>query len=143
MTDNPIPQTYDAALAALRGSARMVRALLAELRQVRSDLKTARAEITGLKEALQRTQPVQPQRTFPGRLSERQRLILAYIVEQRRVTGVTPTLRAMMAALDISSTSVIAYNLEVLRRRGLLHSIGDGKSRAWVPTDEVRMYRSE
>lgn len=73
-------------------------------------------------------------------LSRRQRVMLDYIKEYRRVHGLTPSMRELCAACEISSTSVAAYNLRALVTAGHLKHVGSGTSRAWVPVDEVRTY---
>lgn len=53
-------------------------------------------------------------------LSERQRNILAYIQEYVAEFGRPPTIREIGSAVNISSTSVVNYNLTKLKERGLL-----------------------
>ena len=53
-------------------------------------------------------------------LSPRQRQILAFIREFQRAHGYPPTVREIGQAVGISSTSVVDYNLKVLRKLGLL-----------------------
>jgi len=53
-------------------------------------------------------------------LSPRQRQILAFIREFQRSHGYPPTVREIGQAVGISSTSVVDYNLKVLRKLGLL-----------------------
>ena len=53
-------------------------------------------------------------------LSERQKNILAYIKEYVSEWGRPPTIREIGGAVDISSTSVVNYNLTKLKERGLL-----------------------
>ena len=53
-------------------------------------------------------------------LSERQKNILAYIEEYVAEFGRPPTIREIGGAVNISSTSVVNYNLTKLKERGLL-----------------------
>ncbi len=53
-------------------------------------------------------------------LSERQKNILAYIQEYVAEFGRPPTIREIGGAVNISSTSVVNYNLTKLKERGLL-----------------------
>ena len=53
-------------------------------------------------------------------LSERQKNILAYIQEYVAEYGRPPTIREIGSAVNISSTSVVNYNLTKLKERGLL-----------------------
>ncbi|MFQ3663912.1 MAG: transcriptional repressor LexA [Chloroflexaceae bacterium] len=54
-------------------------------------------------------------------LSSRQQEILRYIQEFVRANGYPPAIRDIQHDLKISSTSVVAYNLNVLKERGLIH----------------------
>ena len=58
--------------------------------------------------------------------------ILAYIIEfKRQHNGIAPSSREIMAALDISSTSVIHYHLGKLADDGrITYPLGRGASRA-------------
>ncbi len=53
-------------------------------------------------------------------LSPRQRGILRFIGEFKKGHGYPPTIREIGAALKISSTSVVNYNLNILEQRGLI-----------------------
>lgn len=53
-------------------------------------------------------------------LSSRQERILAMIREFTAEFGYPPTIRQIGKAVDISSTSVVSYNLNILQRKGLL-----------------------
>lgn len=53
-------------------------------------------------------------------LSERQKSILKYIWDYIQDSGRPPTIREIGAAVSISSTSVVNYNLTRLKERGLL-----------------------
>ncbi len=53
-------------------------------------------------------------------LSDRQERILAMIAEYVEENGYPPTIREIGQQCGISSTSVVSYNLEVLRRKDLL-----------------------
>ena len=54
-------------------------------------------------------------------LSERQRRILDFIEQFQQQHEYPPTIREIGQAADISSTSVVDYNLRVLEREGYLH----------------------
>lgn len=54
------------------------------------------------------------------RLSKRQRRILEFLGEYVEENGYPPTIREIGAAADISSTSVVSYNLERLEERGYI-----------------------
>ncbi|MCA9897027.1 MAG: transcriptional repressor LexA [Ardenticatenaceae bacterium] len=58
-------------------------------------------------------------------LSERQKNILAYIQEYVAEFGRPPTIREIGGAVNISSTSVVNYNLTKLKERGLLERDSD------------------
>ena len=53
-------------------------------------------------------------------LSDRQRRMLEFIASFQRRHGYPPTVREIGQAADISSTSVVDYNLRALERQGLL-----------------------
>lgn len=55
-----------------------------------------------------------------GKLSERQRDILNFIRDFQRGNGYPPTIRQIGQAVDISSTSVVNYNLNKLEKEGYL-----------------------
>lgn len=57
-------------------------------------------------------------------LSNRQRDIFAYIEEFVADHGYPPAIRQIQEHLDISSTSVVAYNLKALENKGLLRREG-------------------
>jgi repressor LexA len=57
-------------------------------------------------------------------LSARQREILGYIQEFMRETGYPPAIRQIQEKLDISSTSVVAYNLKALEQKKLIKREG-------------------
>ncbi len=69
-------------------------------------------------------------------LSERQKNILAYIQQYVAEFGRPPTIREIGSAVDISSTSVVNYNLTRLKERGLLERDSD-VSRGLRLTDKV------
>jgi repressor LexA len=60
----------------------------------------------------------------PDGLSLRQREILNYIEEFVRETGYPPAIRQIQEKLDISSTSVVAYNLKALENKRLIKREG-------------------
>ena len=55
-----------------------------------------------------------------GKLSERQKGIIDYIKTFQRANGYPPTIRQIGNAVDISSTSVVNYNLNKLEKDGYL-----------------------
>jgi len=57
---------------------------------------------------------------FPVKLSSRQERILEFIRDFLEDSGYPPTIREIGKAVDISSTSVVNYNLNVLQKKGLL-----------------------
>ncbi len=57
-------------------------------------------------------------------LSARQREILAFIEEFVQEHGYPPAIREIQDRLDISSTSVVAYNLRALENKGLIDREG-------------------
>lgn len=61
-------------------------------------------------------------------LTDRQQEILTYIEEFEAEHGYPPTVRDIQTGCKISSTSVVAYNLDVLRKEGYL-SRAEGVSR--------------
>ncbi len=69
-------------------------------------------------------------------LSERQKKILAYIQEYVAEFGRPPTIREIGGAVNISSTSVVNYNLTKLKERGLLERDAE-VSRGLRLTDKV------
>lgn len=58
-------------------------------------------------------------------LSERQENILRFISQFSVENGYPPTIREIGAAVDIPSTSVVNYNLNVLKREGYLNRSPD------------------
>ena len=52
------------------------------------------------------------------KLSERQRAILEFIEEFIEDHGYPPTVRDIQHGCDVSSTSVVAYNLDILKKQG-------------------------
>lgn len=54
------------------------------------------------------------------KMSERQKKILHFLEEFIYENGYPPSIREIQAALDLSSTSVVDYNLEALQKRGLI-----------------------
>ncbi len=53
-------------------------------------------------------------------LSERQRAILEFLADYVEENGYPPSIREIGSAADISSTSVVSYNLERLEERGYI-----------------------
>ncbi len=68
-------------------------------------------------------------------LSARQRAIYGYIVEYVRDHRVPPAIREIADACDISSTSVVAYNLAKLGEKGFLARVLviPEQARSWLP----------
>jgi repressor LexA len=60
----------------------------------------------------------------PDGLSTRQKEILGYIEEFVHGHGYPPAIRQIQEKLDISSTSVVAYNLKALESKGLIRREG-------------------
>src|SRR5215210_161517 len=60
----------------------------------------------------------------PDGLSTRQKDILGYIEEFVHGHGYPPAIRQIQEKLDISSTSVVAYNLKALETKGLIRREG-------------------
>jgi repressor LexA len=67
-------------------------------------------------------------------LSARQREILNYIEEFMRDTGYPPAIRQIQEKLDISSTSVVAYNLKALETKKLIRREGKVSRGISLPT---------
>lgn len=57
-------------------------------------------------------------------LSQRQERILSFIREFWRENGYSPSIRDIQHALKISSTSVVAYNLNILKEKGMIDRDG-------------------
>lgn len=66
----------------------------------------------------------QTSRKEHGKLSERQKKILAFIELFLDQHGYPPTIREIGAAVDIGSTSVVNYNLNKLAREGFMQRSG-------------------
>jgi len=66
-------------------------------------------------------------------LTQRQQKICQFIAQFSRQHGFSPTIREIQSSLDISSTSVVDYNLRALARAGKL-TRKDGFSRTIVLT---------
>jgi repressor LexA len=70
-------------------------------------------------------------------LSDRQRDILSFIEEFRDENeGIAPSIRQIQEKLDISSTSVVAYNLKALETRGMLKRKGKISRGITLPTTQ-------
>ncbi len=74
------------------------------------------------------------------KMSERQRRILHYLEEFIRENGYPPSIRQIQAALGISSTSVVDYNLDLLEKRGLIRR-RPRASRSITLAEEMRLSR--
>ena len=61
-------------------------------------------------------------------LTERQQRILEFFEEFLDERSYPPTVRDIQRGCDISSTSVVSYNIEILKREGLIRK-DDGVSR--------------
>lgn len=59
-----------------------------------------------------------------GKLSDRQRAILAFCETEIKTKGRAPTVREIQTALAISSSSVVHYNMKRLRREGYIYQQG-------------------
>jgi SOS-response transcriptional repressor LexA len=77
-------------------------------------------------------------------MSTTSRVLRYIILYKRRHDGVAPTVREIMDACGISSTSVVAYHLKRLEAAGKIICGDFGSSRAievvggrWVPPGEV------
>lgn len=70
-------------------------------------------------------------------LSWRQRRLLDALHQFRRAHGYPPSVRALMAETGISSTSTVAYNLNVLEQMGLV-AMDEKKARTIRLTEEGR-----
>jgi len=55
------------------------------------------------------------------KMSDRQRRILRYLEEFIEARGYPPSIRQIQTALELSSTSVVDYNLTLLEKRNLIH----------------------
>lgn len=67
-------------------------------------------------------------------LSGRQSEILAYLREYQARNMASPSIEELCAALDLKSTSTVAYHLNALQRKGLIRRTG---YRALVITPET------
>lgn len=77
-------------------------------------------------------------------ISTRQREILHYIEEFVDRHGYPPAIRQIQEKLDISSTSVVAYNLKALENKGLLKREGKVSRGITIPQSApVRMSRAQ
>ena len=61
-----------------------------------------------------------PTPSAPSALSRRQRAVLRCVVGHVGLHGYAPTIREIQRALGISSSSVVAYQLDALEERGLI-----------------------
>lgn len=76
----------------------------------------------------------------PDALSNRQKEILGYIEDFVQDNGYPPAIRQIQEKLDISSTSVVAYNLKALETKGLLKRQGKVSRGITIPqTTPVRV----
>ncbi|MHC3469428.1 transcriptional repressor LexA [Streptomyces sp. 7R007] len=67
-----------------------------------------------------RGRPPGPQST-PGELTGRQAAIVRYITETVERQGYPPSMREIGEAVELASTSSVAYQLSVLERKGILY----------------------
>ncbi|MBK9710105.1 MAG: transcriptional repressor LexA [Kouleothrix sp.] len=80
----------------------------------------------------------------PDALSNRQKDILGYIEDFVQDNGYPPAIRQIQEKLDISSTSVVAYNLKALESKGLLKRQGKVSRGITIPqTTPVRISARE
>jgi repressor LexA len=80
----------------------------------------------------------------PDVLSNRQKDILTYIEDFVHGHGYPPAIRQIQEKLDISSTSVVAYNLKALESKGLLRREGKVSRGITIPqTAPVRVNTRE
>ncbi len=70
-------------------------------------------------------------------LSARQSSILEYIQRYMKEAGFPPSIRDIKDKLDISSTSVVAYNLKKLEERGLISRIDKVSRGIKLPAAEI------
>lgn len=78
----------------------------------------------------ERPKRIQPPQQNPGTpLSVRQMALLTFISEYVRTEGTSPTIREMMEACDIPSTSIVDYNLNRLVAHGYIVRSQDGRAR--------------
>src|SRR6266508_2267920 len=76
----------------------------------------------------------------PDVLSNRQKEILSYIEDFVHDHGYPPAIRQIQEQLDISSTSVVAYNMKALETKGLLKRQGKVSRGITIPqTTTVRL----
>lgn len=107
-----------------------------------TDTETRRRNGWGGRRTSNRPKPPKP-------LSDRQRVMLAFIIRYKEATqGHSPTIREMRRATGISSTSVVNYNLSRLAARGYIELVREGAGRAldirvpgakWIAPDEVEV----
>ncbi|MGW7068849.1 transcriptional repressor LexA [Streptomyces sp. NPDC054855] len=71
-----------------------------------------------------------------GRLPVRQERVLQAIRESIRTRGYPPSMQEIGAAVGLTSTSSVAYHLDVLCKQGWLRTVPN-KARAYVPADLV------
>ena len=71
-------------------------------------------------------------------LTERQREILNFIVQETEARGYPPTIREIGEEMDIRSTNGVNDHLKALERKGYLLR-GEQQSRSLVPTKRARM----
>src|SRR6266498_5504123 len=78
----------------------------------------------------------------PDALSNRQKDILDYIEDFVQGHGYPPAIRQIQEQLDISSTSVVAYNLKALEVKGMLKREGKVSRGITIPqTTPARLSR--
>jgi repressor LexA len=71
-------------------------------------------------------------------LTERQRQILNFIVQEADIRGFPPTIREIGEEMDIRSTNGVNDHLKALERKGYL-TRGEQQSRSLVPTKRARL----
>jgi repressor LexA len=66
------------------------------------------------------------QATLPARLTPRQSQILGFIRDFGDCNGYAPSMREIAGAVDLTSTSAVAYQLSVLQNKGYLRRVPGG-----------------
>lgn len=69
--------------------------------------------------------------------NKRRQAIIDYIADYSLSMGYSPTVREMMAATGLSSTSAVYYHLQAAMRDGTVTSV-PGLSRTWQVTPKGR-----
>lgn len=67
-------------------------------------------------------------------LTEKQRIVLAFVGERLAATGTAPSVREVGAAIGVASTCTVQRHLEALERKGYLERGERFDIRGWRPT---------